>query len=386
MADPFSPDGGFGCQLGKTLKLIAWGLHDWSSRNCEASMTAIPFDKLVEFTCRTWDSLRSGGETTFITPFKCTFGVHGPGRTLKRNNADPEKHPLIYAGEIVQVLNAPLRGGSRLFDIEGEPGHPDTKFKSGLTPPQVEFWETDQHFLTNAERGVFQTIRGLLAVLSEEEIRLLGTHADAACTVTALEKLHVRWTQRIHTALGPGPSGLEDREPLLLKALFDAREMVRKSDTNRDMYGHAWKKALKLVNGTKLDSPFRSVQKDPDAIWDDGRVKEWKRKTQVFFHFTKFARGAALRALQLGGKHLNKDERDGLEEVENSRKHLLDELPSGLFSVPRPLLPQDDGSHAGQGSSNQGLPTIERSAELVATQSGLEWFAGIHEAIRKHFQ
>src|ERR1035441_6371890 len=79
VADPFSPDQGFGCQLGKTLKMIAWGLHDWACRHGDVPMVAISIDKLVEFTCRTWDCLSSSGETTFVTPFKSTFGVHGAG-------------------------------------------------------------------------------------------------------------------------------------------------------------------------------------------------------------------------------------------------------------------------------------------------------------------
>ena len=93
-----------------------------------------------------------------------------------------------------------------------------------------------------------------------------------------------------------------------------------------------------------------------------------------------------LHALQMGGKHLNNNERNALEEINNSRKHLLDVLPSGLFRVLRPWAAQDGTFHAGQGFSNEGLPTVDRSAELVATQYGLEWFAELHEAIQKHYQ
>src|SRR4051812_16677788 len=110
MSDPYMGVSGFGRELGKTMKLVGWCLHDWCEKHPGETMDAIAFDKLIELVCRYWDALSDAGLVSFSTPFARLFGVHGSGRALRRNETpssdiptDDTNHPFVYGGRVIEL-------------------------------------------------------------------------------------------------------------------------------------------------------------------------------------------------------------------------------------------------------------------------------------------
>jgi hypothetical protein len=375
MPDPYKDQKGFGKALGKTLKLIAWCLHDWFEKHNTEAMDAIAFDKLVELVCRYWDSLRGDGAVSFGTPFEQRFGIHGPGRALRQNpkpspdiSEEESNHPFMYSGKVIEVFNGLLHGEHQLFKIE------DTgitrEFSPGFTSAQIAFWESDPRFLNRDELGVFAGLRSALSTLSADQIRALGTHTSPSDNERTLMKIAERWKNEMEIALKLQSTGSIDLKLIsnhTLISVRNARELVRKSSENQLTYSRARRSFLSGLRGTKSEKHAIAQQEESTIIWGASGMQTWRSAARLAFRLSKYIYAISLRALELQGSLLNKNQKRDLEEGERCRRRLQAQLNDQTLK----MMPMPSGN---QPTTNlAGLPQIETIAQATLTGHGIDW-------------
>lgn len=352
MSDPYKLDKAFGRELGKALKMVAWVLHDWSRQHADHVMSAIAFDKLIVVVCRYWNALEQAGIVAFRTPFrKEQFGIHGDGMALRQNPTAvpvpgdaPSNHPFLYGGRVVELFNGLLPGEFQLVKINDPNGK--REFATGLTGAQIGFWEGDRRFLSHEELGVFSVLRSSLAGLSQEEIRLLGTHTSAKANDGILRRIWDIWTDRFLNALEKPMDPVVDlrtRTHKMRSAVVAARELLRKSAKNKLTYAAARQKLFKNIEGTPLERIVSHIQSSHESIWGASSVETWRKGSRLAFRLSKYAYASMLRAREITGDILNKEEKREIEDGRRCRTKLNGNLPAstvqGLPFICTPGMP-----------------------------------------------
>ena len=387
MPDAYKDQKGFGKELGKTLKLVAWCLHDWAEKHLGETMNAIAFDKLVEMTCRYWDILHARQLVSFASPFEQHFGIHGPGRTLRQNPKrltdmfdEENKHPFMYSGRVVELFNGLLHGEHQLFKIEDPTGK--REFSTGLTSAQIAFWEADEKFLTRKELGLLAQLRAALAKLSADQIRLLGTHTSAPDNERTLMKIVDRWNNAMQSAnvsLSADQAALKEFASHLLTAVRNARELVRKSGENRTDYATARRNFLGALKNTDVEEHAVSEQAEAAAIWNVPSAEAWRSVGRLAFRFSKYVYACALRALELQGSLLDKNQKRDLAEGERCRKRLSTQIKIQTAAT-LPLIQ----AHTNAPKSEK-LPDIDTVARSISDGNGIQWLADLQRHLCRDF-
>lgn len=313
-----------GVNIARTIQIISKLLFDYCilskstdnfaatpSRTPKHYLTAIYFDKIAEFFCRFWTELKNQQKIRYSPAFERHQGFHGPGRTLVINRSEEEKaalgtdpddtrkHKRAYTTEIVEKLKPSLGEARILFSISGKAWEDDCKISPQLNLSQWESWLHDEQthrdggdtiFLTPGEIYYVNEISRYICLLEIEELRAIGTHQSSQNTCDDIRFNLRPWeyhfkkvTQFLENeSRGVGNSGN--------KMVILAREVVRKSDSNRAHYEKAYRKILGKMQSQDVKEVFNAIQKPPEEIWDDYFVARVRENAKTILNFSIYCR------------------------------------------------------------------------------------------------
>ncbi len=310
----------FGENVARHIRIVARLLQVWKGgKENREFLKAIYFDKLVEFHCRIWDGLHVAGHVRFAAPFGSHRGFHGPGRALKIDRSadssaslseeflDRRRHQWAYSTEIVEKLKPSLGNARRLFRLEGRPEEESCKVYPGIDASQWESWLMDEavdggqtRFLEAREVDLVNRLAELIRGFSKDEVRAIGTHANAKATVGDIRFNLSHWNRAYDELMRIiREDGGRDVVPNLHADLarfarvlvFTAREVENKGRDNREDYRSARERAVKVPDN-ELAAVIERIQSGDGSIWDDAVVCKFGQSASLITAFSVYIRRA----------------------------------------------------------------------------------------------
>jgi hypothetical protein len=301
----FTPDSNkYGESLARTNRILSWLLYSWAASPDDRRkvrpqyLESIYFDKLGELTCRILDALQDRGVVRFRSAYRSYRGIHGPGRaipidrlqdereSLGKHADDFRRHKFAYTTEVIEKLQPTLGLARKLFSLDGAPPWSyKCRISSQMWPNLWESWlgesgnNGEDTFLTPRELDLVHKLSSIICVLSEEQLRALGTHSNKKQTISAIEFNVDKWEEKINSVISILQIGLAMEKSITPAetALYIAKEIKRKSRTNQYYYKIALKavnRVLATINDRELwDAVKNTQEQNADAIWDDKVVK-----------------------------------------------------------------------------------------------------------------
>jgi len=284
--------GEVGKNYAKAHRMFGVLLYYWcTNTDVRRSLGSIPFDKLVTFSSRLWNELESIFKREkkispyFHVPHEEFPGKHGPGYGIIPVNTGKVK----YIGELLYDQ----QGSGIQQDIVAIPHedivehkknirHESTMFTTGLIHPiKVNIMEKAEIF-NEVEYQTIEEIGNIIRHLTEEEMRVLGTHENTDQTVHAIIFELEHWEELIKKALN-----LIENETVKIddsgksaywyaqEAVEYASEAVKKASLNMLAYKEGWDRFFRhLSMDSILKEAFIRKQKKAAEIWNELRIKK----------------------------------------------------------------------------------------------------------------
>lgn len=374
----FTPDSArVGENLARSLRLVAKLLMDWSQaelarrtpreerdepvyqaeeqllvgetleRRHLPPLRAIAFDKLVMEFFRIWDELHKQGRVRYRSALLSQRGFHGPGRALNINrteeelrelqrNGDLRRSRFAFMTEIAEKLKPSLGNARILFRLDGDSWEDTCSVHPELDASLWESWVTDTQaddedsiFLTRQELRYVEILSSSLAALSQDQLRALGTHCSAGETRLDIEFNRRNWERRFRDVCTFLSTGRPEPEVPVYKMVTTAREVLRKSDTNKATYKTASRKVWKaLQTCPELASAFSEVHTKADILWADECITDYRSGANDWVDLSLYCRAGL--AARTSAVKLSTKER---EEATQSHTRLQGRFPHLVWSV-----------------------------------------------------
>jgi hypothetical protein len=269
-----------------------WGTHalwvtvldHWQEEHGREAWPGIEFDKLAHFLHLIWNALHKEKLVSFPSAYRSANGVHGPGPALPKRNS-PNRH--IFALPALEHLQEVLKDNPdvQLFDLDISTYAGKKQY--AVKPGRERTYEPRHlsNTLPNAWSGEDQaSIAELIALtskLTQDQIRMLGTHQSRKGTIEAIEynvfiQLFLRLIQEIDYLEGSKKPRSTSRPDIVpLETVVD--EVANKATRNKTNYASGRKTMQELADkGNKAARLAVDTVFDPEAsIWMNAVVR-WR--------------------------------------------------------------------------------------------------------------
>jgi hypothetical protein len=290
------------------------------------------FDKLCLLSGLIWNRLAESGLVSFNIPYIDKPGIHGHGAALQTNPAfateDFIQHVLVKFYAVFRNLTR------RLFDFTPMPmsaESPVNTVESTLFQGDIDNYvgDDDDSLLTATDKTFVKRLSGIVAKLTEQEIRALGVHSDER-TIEALEYNAVYWLNTYEGAARSIQAGKAVSSEAfhtlkqLVAELQDKAGATEKANRNHHRnYAKGWKKLQRLVgNDGQVKAAVEAVLPNKaEFIWGQKTVRDWKVSISSFRLFTDYLIG--LEAFLVGkGRGDSVPATANIKEAVNARNSL----------------------------------------------------------------
>jgi hypothetical protein len=204
---------------------------------------------------------------------------------------------------VVEKLTPGIGNARLLFRVDGPPGSPDCRVCPQLEDVAWQSWcflaETEEGealFLDRKELTLVTAVSSAIASLSKEELRAVGTHCSADETCKDIAFNLAAWEAALGSVLeGSQGANVQNVATSARRLVTTAREVLRKSLTNREAYEMGFREFISHANTQPaLLNAFKAVQSEAGAIWGDARVLKYGRIAPVLLAFSTYCRRVLL--------------------------------------------------------------------------------------------
>lgn len=275
-AEGDSPDKGV--FLARAYWIYAYLLAAWSQDRGFECLNAFQFDKFVVFVTNLWNVGCQADRVSFRIPMELHPGAHGYGYRDKAEGGGSAGYIGTQVFHDMKCLAEPRL----LFKIDAPDGPQrlTTLFRPGV-PHGVGEQRLRSCLAESEDMGFVRAVRGALAELTPDQVRVLGTHWTCPQTQAAVNYEFTRWRDFLAAfaaeygdALQRGPTSLSSFVRFLKAGCMYSLEACRKSamEHNGRVYMEAHRGLRHLVGSSAALKRVAWFYEDADSIWRNNDV------------------------------------------------------------------------------------------------------------------